>query len=70
MIVLSAVFALGVGIAATTAASAAVVGNGLSQAAPAATLIEQAAYGCRRVTVCHRRYGRKVCRVERVCRRW
>lgn len=70
MILLSAALAFGVGMAATTGASAAIVNGGLEKAAPAATLIEKTAVICRRITVCHRgRYGRRVCRVERVCRR-
>jgi hypothetical protein len=70
IIMLSALFALGVGLTATTAASAAPIGSGLNNASTE-TLIEKAAYGCRRVTVCHRGpYGRRVCDVRRVCRRW
>jgi hypothetical protein len=73
-IVLSAVFALGMGLAASTGASATPLSVGLSTgaaAAPNASLIEDVAYRCRRVTVCHRGYhGRRVCRVNRVCRRW
>jgi hypothetical protein len=72
-IVLSAVFALGMGLAASTGASAAPLSAGLSAgatAAPNASMIETVAMVCRRMTVCHRgRYGRRVCRTERVCRR-
>ena len=73
-IVLSAVFALGMGLAASTGASAAPLSNGLTSgatAAPNATMIQDVAWGCRRTTVCHRgRYGRRVCETRRVCRRW
>lgn len=72
MIMLSALFALGVGLTANTAASAATIGSGINNASTSlsATLIEKAAYRCRRVTVCRRGpYGRR-CHVERVCRRW
>ncbi len=73
-IVLSTVFALGMGIAASTGASATPLSTGLSTGAvavPNASLIEDVALICRRITVCHHRYGRRVCRVERVCRhRW
>jgi hypothetical protein len=74
-IVLSAVFALGMGLAASTGVSATPLSTGLSTgatAAPNASLIEDVAIICRRITVCHRGYyGRRVCRVERVCRhRW
>ncbi|HEY2758050.1 MAG TPA: hypothetical protein VGJ01_20190 [Pseudolabrys sp.] len=73
IIMLSALFALGVGLTATTAASAAPIGSGLNNGSTSLseTLIEKAAYACRRVTVCHRGpYGRRVCDVRRVCRRW
>jgi hypothetical protein len=73
-IVLSAVFALGMGLVASTGASATPLSAGLSTGAtavPNASLIQDVAWRCRRITVCHRgRYGRRVCRVERVCRRW
>jgi hypothetical protein len=72
VIMLSALFALGVGLAANTAASAAPVSGGINNASTSlsATLIEKAAYACRRVTVCRRGpYGRR-CHVERVCRHW
>ena len=62
----------------TAAASALVVAalsTGLASgatAAPNASIIQDVAYRCRRITVCHRGpYGRRVCRTERVCRhRW
>jgi len=74
-IVLSAVFALGMGLAASTGASAAPLSTGVATgaaAAPNASMIQDVALVCRRVTICHRgRYGRRICRVERVCRhRW
>ena len=74
-IVLSAVFALGMGLAAATGPSAAPLSTGLASgatAAPNASIIQDVAYRCRRITVCHRGpYGRRVCRTERVCRhRW
>ena len=73
-IVLSAVFALGMGLAASTGASATPLSIGLSNgatAAPNASLIQDVAWRCRRVTVCHRGYhGRRVCTVRRVCRHW
>ena len=73
IIMLSALFAIGVGLTATTAASAATIGSGINNASASMsqTLIEKAAYACRRQTVCHRGpYGRRVCDVRRVCRRW
>ena len=73
-IVLSAVLALGMGLAASTGASATPLSIGLTNgaaAAPNASLIEDVAWRCRRVTVCHRgRYGRRVCETRRVCRHW
>ena len=73
-IVLSAVFALGMGIAASTGASATPLSIGLTSgaaAAPNASLIEDVAWRCRRVTVCHRGWhGRRVCETRRVCRHW
>ena len=78
MIILSALFALGVGIAGTTAASAAPI-NGLSKALAATSVIEDAQYyrrdrrwrgpRCRTVRVCRRTpYGRR-CHYERICYR-
>ena len=74
-IVLSAVFALGMGLAASTGASATPLSAGLgtgATAAPHASLLQDVAVVCRRVTTCHRgMYGRRVCRTARVCRsRW
>ena len=73
-IVLSAVFALGMGLAASTGASAAPLSTGLTNgatAAPNASMIQDVAWRCRRVTVCHRGpYGHRRCHVERVCRHW
>jgi hypothetical protein len=60
MILLSAVFALGVGFAATTGASAAPIGGTvIDGAATANSLLEEAQY---------RRYRRHYCRTVRVCR--
>jgi hypothetical protein len=75
MIVLSALFALGVGLASAPAASAATLGGGINNAANASSPIEQVQYGyhrrhCRDVRVCrHGPYGRR-CHIERICRRW
>jgi hypothetical protein len=72
MILLSALFALGVGLATNTAASAATVGGGINNASSSisASLIEKTAYACRRVRVCEGGpYGRR-CFWRRVCRRW
>lgn len=71
MIMLSALFALGVAFTGATGASAAPIsGTGLSTAEVNASLVEQARVVCRRVNVCRRGpYGRR-CHVERVCRRW
>jgi hypothetical protein len=68
-IVLGALFALGLGLAGVGGASAAVIGGGIANAAPNYSPIVQVAYGCRRVTVCHREYGHRHCHTERVCRR-
>lgn len=75
MIILSALFALGVGIAGAPAASAAPI-SGLSTAIPSASMVEDVQYyrrrpHCRNVRVCHysRYQHRRVCRIERVCRR-
>jgi hypothetical protein len=74
MIILSALFALGVGIAGAPAASAAPI-SGLSTPAASGSMIQDVQYyrrpGCRMVRVCRysRYYHRRVCRVERVCRR-
>lgn len=74
MIALSALLALGLGVAATTGASAAPAApaTGLSQTLDinSSSLLQDVAVRCRRVTVCRRGpYGRR-CHVERVCRRW
>jgi hypothetical protein len=72
-IVLSAVFALGMGLAASTGASAAPLSTGLANGAtvtPNASMIQDVALICRNIRVCHRGpYGRRWCRIERVCRR-
>ena len=73
-IVLSAVFALGMGLAASTGASAAPLATGLANGAtvaPNASMIQDVAWRCRRVTVCRRGYhGRRFCETRRVCRHW
>jgi hypothetical protein len=69
MIVLSALFAAGMGLASAGSAVAAPISNGASNAAMSTSLIEQAAYRCRMIRVCRAGpYGRRVCRTERVCR--
>lgn len=71
MIVLSALFALGLGFVATTGASAAPAA-GLSQALSSNTssLLQDVTVRCRNVRVCRvGPYGRR-CHWERVCRRW
>jgi hypothetical protein len=80
MIVLSALLALGVGLAGTAGVSAAPAGAGLSQAAPNATLLQDVQYYrrhyrryhrrayCRTVRVCHRSFYGRRCHLERVCR--
>jgi hypothetical protein len=70
MIVLSALFAVGVGLAAMPGASAAPAGYGIGNAAENATLLDQVQYRrCRAVRVCHRGpFGGRRCHVERVCR--
>ena len=85
MIILSALFALGVGFAGTTGASAAPASTGLSNllsgSALSQPLVEEAQYNrrryrersrriCRQVRVCDRgRYGRVRCTIRPVCRR-
>jgi len=83
-IFLSALFALGIGLAGATTASAAPVAAGYTPAANA-TLIEQIQYRphrnyrhrhryryCYNVRRCYiTRHHRRVCRIERICRwRW
>jgi hypothetical protein len=71
MIALSALLALGLGVAATTGASAAPVtpAAGMSKALNTTSLLQDVAVRCRSVRVCRRGpYGRR-CRIERVCRR-
>jgi hypothetical protein len=75
MILMSALFAFGVGIACAPAASAAPIG-GLGDAAQSSSLVQKAAVivvegrrHCRAVRVCRLTpYGRR-CHVERVCHR-
>jgi hypothetical protein len=73
MIILSALFAVGVGLAGMGGANAAVVGNGINNAANANPLIEQVQYWrhrsrCRSVRICHRGPWGRRCHWERVCR--
>ena len=74
MILLSALFALGLGLAGTTGASAAMGGNGINNSANASSMLEEVQYGwrhrhgCRSVQVCRRSpFGRR-CHWERICR--
>lgn len=73
MIMLSALFALGLGLAGSTAASAAPVGAGIGAAANSSSLLQEIQYyrrghRCRQVRVCRRGpYGRR-CHWTRVCR--
>ncbi len=84
MLFLSALFALGVGLAGTTGASAAPASTGLSNllngSALSQSLVEEAQYSrryrhrsrrsCRQVRVCNRgRYGRVRCNIRTVCYR-
>lgn len=73
MIILSALFAAGIGMASTVGATAAPAANGINNAAGQSSLLEQIqwrrGYRCRSVTVCRRGpYGRR-CHTERICRR-
>jgi hypothetical protein len=69
-IVLSALFALGVGFAGTTGALA-TVGSGISGAANSSSLVQDVRYRCRSVKVCRAGYyGYRRCHWERVCRHW
>ncbi len=71
MIVLSALLAVGLGFTATTGASAASIGSGLSTAQLNASLVDKTYWACRRVRVCHRGpYGGRICDWRRVCRHW
>jgi hypothetical protein len=74
MIVLSALFAAGVGLAgAGSAVAAPLSNNGINNAAQSTSIVDQIQYGhrCRMVRVCRSGpYGRR-CRTDRVCRsRW
>jgi hypothetical protein len=73
MIVLSALFAAGVGLAGMGGAIAAPVSNGLNGVAnSSSTLLEQVqwrrGHRCRSVQVCRRGPWGRRCHVERVCR--
>jgi hypothetical protein len=80
MIMLSALFALGLGVAGSAPASAAPIGN-LGEMPAATSLLQEAQVvivgpryrrpRCRSVRVCHRSYsGRLRCHYERICRRY
>lgn len=74
-IVLSTLFAIGVGLAGVSGAVAAPISGLNTDAAATASLLDQVQYyrgrvRCRNVKVCRRGpYGRR-CHIERVCRRW
>lgn len=68
-IVLSALFALAVGLTGTGPTFAAVGAPGINNAVNANTLIERTAVICRKIRVCRATPAGRVCRVERVCRR-
>lgn len=70
-IVLAALFAVGVGFAAVSSVSAAPASSaGINGAAANMSVIQDAAYACRRVRVCRRGYYGRTCRWTRVCRVW
>jgi hypothetical protein len=69
LLALTALFALGLGLAGLPAANAAPAA-GIGQAAVNATLIEQAAYACRRIKVCKMTVAGRRCAWERVCKVW
>lgn len=70
-IVLAAVFAVGVGLAGVSNVSAAPASSaGINGAATDMSMIQDAAYACRRVKVCRRGYYGRTCRWTRVCRVW
>lgn len=71
MLILSALFAIGVGLTGIGSASAAVGSSGLNNAASILDQVQYVRYRrhCRTVTVCRRGpFGRR-CHVERICRR-
>jgi hypothetical protein len=75
MIILSALFAAGIGMAGTVGANAAPAANGINNAAQSTSIIDQIQYRgprCRTIRVCRTGpHGRRVCRMDRVCRsRW
>jgi hypothetical protein len=74
MIVLSALFAAGMGlVGAGSSVAAPLSNNGINNAAQSTSIVDQIQYrGCRTVRVCRTGpYGRRVCRMDRVCgRRW
>lgn len=73
-IVLTAACALGLGLAAMSGASAVPLASGLDNVVNASP-VEQVQWRrgprCRMVTRCFRNHwGRRICRTERICRRW
>jgi hypothetical protein len=72
-IVLTAACALGLGLAAMSGASAAPLASGLDTVGNASPIQQVQWRGprCRVVTRCFRNHwGRRICRTERICRRW
>jgi hypothetical protein len=70
MVLLSALFAIGVGIAGAGSAYAAPAAPGLKDAAKAASLIEPARVRCYNRKVCYiDNWGVRRCILKRVCRR-
>lgn len=69
MIILSALFALGVGLVGTSGASAA-AGSGINNAANSSSQIEQVQWRhrCRSVRVCRSGPFHRHCHWERICR--
>ena len=69
LVLMSALLAVGFGLAGTLGASAANFGSGISEASKATSLIEQVQFRrCRSVRICRSGpFGRR-CHWERVCR--
>jgi hypothetical protein len=69
VLLMSTLFALGLGLVATAGASASTFSAGANEASKANSLIEQVQYRrCRSVRICrHGPFGRR-CHWERVCR--
>jgi hypothetical protein len=75
IIILSALFALGVGLAGMGGASAVPAGNGISDAANAASMLDQVQWGsrrrnCRSYRVCRSGPWGRRCHWENSCRRY